>query len=233
VVHCYSDIDKFYFRLLVRLTHETQDVRRRISSVFSLLGNMQSNIVVATEYAEATQLIALNAVLSGVNCDDVGREFVVSSAELIKKTNNFTEDLRRIRRMTVSLESLLVQINFLPSNFALSWLRSYLDNKSFPLTCQRCVGLKEGLVQHRAMLTSIKMKYTTIECDDVRWNQLGGAVQQVVRELTRNLYALIESVGHVAVNAQILSMSNDLNRAQLVEIHKGILRYMKQKQNVV
>ncbi len=98
MVHCYSDIDKFYFRLLVRLTHETQDVTKRISSVFSLLGNTQSNIASAIDCAEATQLLALNAVLSGVNCDEVGREFVVSSAGLIEKTNQFTEDLRRIRK---------------------------------------------------------------------------------------------------------------------------------------
>ncbi len=84
-------------------------------------------------------------------------------------------------------------------------------------------------MRHRVMLTCIKMKYATIGCDDVRWNQLGGAVQQVVRELTRNLYVLIESVRQVAMNAQILSMSGDLCRVQLVEIHKGILRYMKQK----
>ena len=225
----FSDVEKYYFRLLVSLNESTRMLTAHITNTLTMLGRMDDQIDQAGDFAKNTELLAVNAMISAVRCGDVGRGFVSVSKDLVGISERAEHDLLRISNLIQGLTSSLSNVDFLPENAALSWIETELDDLSeYPLTSVRCGAFHSSVAACLKILDELHQTYESTSQLDVRWLQLGEAIRRVISGLRDILQSLLHIAGNLTSDVQLLSLAEHLDRQQLVEIHEGFLQFVKQ-----
>ncbi len=225
----FSDVEKYYFRLLVSLNESTRMLTAHITNTLTMLGRMDDRVDQASDFAKNTELLAINAMVSAVRCGEVGRGFVSVSKDLVGISERAEHDLLRLSNLIQGLTSSLSNVDFLPKNAALSWIEAELgDISEYPLTSVRCGALHASVTACLTILDELHQTYESTSQLDVRWLQLGEAIRRVISGLRDTLQSLLHIAGNLTADVQLLSLAEHLDRKQLVEIHEGFLQFVEQ-----
>ena len=225
----FSDVEKYYFRLLVSLNESTRMLTAHITNTLTMLGRMDDRVDQAGDFAKNTELLAVNAMMSAVRCGEVGRGFVSVSKDLVGISERAEHDLLRLSNLIQGLTSSLSNVDFLPENAALSWIEAELDDISeYSLTSVRCGALHASVEACLKILDDLHLTYESTSQLDVRWLQLGEAIRRVISGLRDTLQSLLHIAGNLTADVQLLSLAEHLDRQQLVEIHEGFLQFVEQ-----
>jgi len=222
----FSEIDKYFFRLLISLNETTRKLTAHITTTLTLLDQMGDKVKQATDLAKNTELLAGNALMSATRCGEIGRGFVSVSKDIVGVSERAEQDLIRLLGLIQGLVENLSSVDFLPDNPALSWIEVELgDSSDFLLTNEQCFVFTKKLSGCLRMLDELHEKYESTSQIDVRWLQLGESVRRLITKLRDALQSLQNIAQHLSSDVQLLSLSEGLNRHQLVEIHKGFLQF--------
>ncbi|OUS29662.1 hypothetical protein A9Q99_08265 [Gammaproteobacteria bacterium 45_16_T64] len=224
----FSDVEKYYFRLLLSLNESSQMLSAHITNTLVLLGRMGDRVDQANDLAKNTELLAVNAMVSAARCGEVGRGFVSVSKDLVGISERAENDLKRLDSLIQGLTNSLTTVDYLPSNAAISWVESEMSGADYCLTAARCDGLYASVSGCLSILDDLYERYESTSQLDVRWLQLGEAIRRVVAGLRDTLRSLLNIVENLTRDVQLLSLSEHLNRHQLVEIHEGFLQFVDQ-----
>jgi hypothetical protein len=224
----FSDVEKYYFRLLISMNESTRMLAAHITNTLVILGRMDDRVDQAGDFAKNTELLAVNAMMSAVRCGEVGRGFVSVSKDLVGISKRAEHDLLRLSNLIQGLTSNLSTVGFLPENAALSWIELELEgNSEYPLTSVRCGAFHASVAACLRILDELHQAYESTSQLDVRWLQLGEAIRRVVTGLRDTLQSLLHIVENLTADVQLLSLTEHLDRQQLVEIHEGFLQFVE------
>ncbi len=225
----FSDVEKYYFRLLVSMNESTRMLAAHITNTLVMLERMDDRVDQAGDFAKNTELLAVNAMISAVRCGEVGRGFVSVSKDLVGISERAKHDLLRLSNLIQGLTSSLSNVDFLPENAALSWIEAELDDISgYSLTSVRCSAFHASVAACLRILDEIHQTYESTSQLDVRWLQLGETIRRVISGLRDTLQSLLHIAENLTADVQLLSLSEHLDRQQLVEIHEGFLQFVDQ-----
>ena len=225
----FSDVEKYHFRLLISLNESSQMLMIHIANILSMLRRMDDRVEQAKDLAKNTELLAVNAMMSAARTGEVGRGFVSVSKDLIGISERADSDLKRLENLIHGLMNVLVNVDFLPKNAALAWVNAEMECSDFSLTSRRCSSLRTSIKGCLRILDELYEKYESTSQLDVRWLQLGEAVRRVISSLRDALRSLLGIADNLTSDVQLLSLSEHLERHQLVEIHKGFLQFVAQQ----